>query len=96
MQLSVAREILDECNGKVSDAQEKILPKNGNRRKRMNEFLQFILQEDYNVIVFEEMLKNSGFHELFVHKKCESENTEHETKEIGMLCKLTHGYKCII
>lgn len=90
MQFSIANEILHECNGDVSNAQEKILPKNGNRRKRMNEFLQFILQEDYNVIVFEEMLKNSGFDELFVPIKRESENTEHETKDFGMLCKLTH------
>lgn len=93
MQFSIAKEILDECNGDVSDAQEKILPKNGNRRKRMNEFLQFILQEDYNVVVFEEMLRNSGFDELFDNIKCESENTEYETKDFGMFFTLTYTEK---
>lgn len=85
MQLSIATEILSECIGDVSNAKNKILPKNGSRRKRMNTFLQFILQEDYNVIVFEEMLKNSGLEELFDFRKYEDNKT---TKDVGMLCIL--------
>ncbi|XP_078339927.1 uncharacterized protein LOC111110586 isoform X5 [Crassostrea virginica] len=72
MQLSIATEILSECIGDVRHVKTKILPKNGIRRKRMNTFLQFILQEDYNVIVFEEMLKSGGLEELFVLGECKN------------------------
>lgn len=64
MQLTFAREVLSKCIGDVDGMAETILPKKGNRRKRMNTFLQFILQEDYNVIEFEKILKNYGFGDL--------------------------------
>ena len=85
MQLSIATEIISECIGELSDVKTAILPKNGSRRKRMNTFLRFILQEDYNVIVFEEMLKNSGLEYLFDLSKCENVKETKTAKDIGML-----------
>jgi hypothetical protein len=64
MQITLARETLSNCIGDVDTIQQKILPKNGKRRERMNHFLQFILQEDHNVIEFEKMLRNNGLEEL--------------------------------
>ncbi|XP_062571659.1 uncharacterized protein LOC134233692 [Saccostrea cucullata] len=64
MQITLARETLSKCIGDVDSIQEKILPKNGKRRQRMANFLQFILQEDHNVIQFEKMLKNNGLEDL--------------------------------
>ena len=84
MQLSIAKEILSDCIGDVRDVKTKILPKNGIRRKRMNTFLQFILQEDYNVIVFEEMLKSSGLEELFDLGKCKNVKDTKITGDVGM------------
>ena len=84
MQLSIATEILSECIGDVRDVKAKILPKNGIRRKRMDTFLQFILQEDYNVIVFEEMLKSSGLEELFDLSKCKNVKDTKPAKDVGM------------
>ena len=84
MQLSIATEILSECIGDVRDVKTKIFPKNGIRRKRMNTFLQFILQEDYNVIVFEEMLKSSGLEELFILGKCKNNKYTKITGDVGM------------
>lgn len=60
MQFTFAREVLSRCIGDVDEMGKKILPKNGNRRERMSTFLQFILQEDNNVIEFENILKNNG------------------------------------
>ncbi|XP_078341394.1 uncharacterized protein LOC144627668 isoform X2 [Crassostrea virginica] len=82
MQLSRATEILSECIGDVRDVKTKILPKNGIRRKRMNTFLQFILEEDYNVIVFEEMLKSSGLEELFDLGKCKNVKDTKITRDV--------------
>lgn len=82
MQITLARETLSKCIGDVSAIQEKILPKNGRRRQRMNHFLQFILQEDHNVIEFEKMLRNNGLEELL--KIDESVQGEHiATGDIG-------------
>lgn len=64
MQLKFAKETLSSCIGNVSKIQEDILPENGIRRDRMNKFLQFILQEDWNVIMFEKMLQNYGIEKL--------------------------------
>ncbi|XP_061164251.1 uncharacterized protein LOC133173280 [Saccostrea echinata] len=64
MQIPLARETLSKCIGDVDTVQEKILPKNGKRRQRMNHFLQFILKEDHNVIQFEKMLRNNGLEDL--------------------------------
>nr|XP_022302858.1 uncharacterized protein LOC111110586 isoform X2 [Crassostrea virginica] len=93
MQLSIATEILSECIGEISDVKTAILPKNGSRRKRMNTFLQFILQEDYNVIVFEEMLKNSGLEYLFDLSKCEhiKETTTAKDVEVNVVEGQTDG-----
>ena len=60
MQLKLARETLSCCIGNVSQIQEDILPKNGSRRDRMNKFIQFILKDDFNVIMFEKMMRNNG------------------------------------
>nr|XP_022306259.1 uncharacterized protein LOC111112774 isoform X3 [Crassostrea virginica] len=60
MQLKLARETLSCCIGNVSQIKEDILPKNGSRRDRMNKFIQFILKDDFNVIMFEKMMRNNG------------------------------------
>lgn len=77
MNMRFANETLSKCIGDVDLIREKILPRNGNRRKRMNDFLQFILQEDNNVIEFERMLRNNGLDDLL--KKDERK----ETQDIG-------------
>lgn len=77
MNMRLASETLSKCIGDVDLIREKILPRNGNHRQRMNTFLQFILQGDNNVIEFERMLRNYGYEELL--KKDESK----ETQDIG-------------
>lgn len=64
MQMTLVVETLSKCIGRVDDIKDKCLPKNGNRRQRMNRFLQFILQDDHNVIEFEKVLSNNGLKEL--------------------------------
>lgn len=64
MQLKLARETLSCCVGNVFEIQKAVLPENGKRRDRMNKFLQFILQEDLNVIMFEKMMRNYGIEKL--------------------------------
>lgn len=82
MQITLAKETLSKCIGDVATIREKILPKNGKRRQRMNHFLQFILQEDHNVIEFEKMLRNNGLEELL--KVDETVQGEHiATQDIG-------------
>lgn len=66
MQLTFAREVLSKCIGDVDGMGKKILPRKGNRRERMSTFLKFILQEDYNVIEFEKILKNNGLGDLLI------------------------------
>ncbi|XP_062582815.1 uncharacterized protein LOC134244573 [Saccostrea cucullata] len=77
MQISLAKETLSKCIGDVDTIQAKISPKNGKRRQRMTHFLQFILQEDHNVIQFETMLRNHGLEYLL--KKNENVRGEHIT-----------------
>lgn len=81
MQMRFANETLSKCIGDVELVREKIQPRNGNRRQRMNYFLQFILQHDQNVIEFEGMLRNNGLKELLIL----DENTvlQNATREIG-------------
>lgn len=62
---------------------EKILPKNGNRRQRMSHFFQFILQDDYNVIEFEKVLKYNGLDKLLIIE--ENFGDDKATKDIGRL-----------
>lgn len=84
MQFTFAREVLSRCIGDVDGMGKKILPKNGNRRERMSTFLQFILQEDYNVIEFENILKNNGLEDLL--KMGETIQREHTpAQDIGRL-----------
>lgn len=59
MQLSLAKETLSKCTGDTDAIMKRIIPENGNRRQRMSEFLQFVLQDDSNIIEFEKMLKNN-------------------------------------
>lgn len=66
MQIKLARDTLSKCIGDVDGMMEKILPKNGNRRQRMSHFLQFILQDDHNVIEFEKVLRQNGLDELLI------------------------------
>lgn len=62
--MTLARETLTKCIGDVDEIKEKLLPKNGNRKQRMSDFLQFILQYDNNVIEFKRMLKRNGLQGL--------------------------------
>lgn len=62
--MKLAKETLSKCVGDIDEIREKILPKNGNRKKRMSSFLQFILQDDHNVIEFEKMLRNNDLEDL--------------------------------
>lgn len=83
MQITLARETLSKCIGDVKTIKENILPKNGKRQQRMSKFLQFILQEDHNVIEFEKMLRNNGLEELL--KINEDGNGEHlAPQDIGV------------
>lgn len=64
IQLSLARETLLKCNGDIDAIMKKILPKNGNRRQRMSEFLHFVLQDDINLIEFERILKKNNLENI--------------------------------
>lgn len=64
MQMTLARETLSKCIGDVDSIRDKILPRNGQRRQRMSQFLQFVLQYDHNVIEFEKVLKENGLDTL--------------------------------
>lgn len=59
MQLSLAKEILSKCIGDTDAIMKRILPANGNRRQRMSELLHFVLQDDSNLIEFENILQNN-------------------------------------
>ena len=63
MQFSIARDIRSKCIGNVS-AMDDVLQGKGKRRERMNKFMEFVLQEDYNVLAFEKVLVNSGLKKL--------------------------------
>lgn len=66
MQLTLARETLSKCIENVNEIKKKILPGNGNRKQRMSEFLQFILQHQAkaNPIELERALKNNGLRKV--------------------------------
>lgn len=64
MQTTFAIETLSNCIGDTVGIIENILPRNGNRKQRMSNFLQFILKEDHNVVEFEKMLKHNGLEKL--------------------------------
>lgn len=74
MQMTFARETLSYCVGDVAEITQKIFQGNGNRRQRMSNFLQFILEKDHNVIEFEKMLKRNGLKKLLkIDKHVEEE-----------------------
>lgn len=64
MQTTFAIETLSNCIGDTVGITENILPRNGNLKQRMSNFLQFILKEDHNVVEFEKMLKHNGLEKL--------------------------------
>lgn len=88
MQLTLVMETLSSCIGHVEDIKEQCLPRNGNRRQRMNRFLQFILRDDHNVIQFEKVLRNNGLEELLKNEYVPGEHIS--AKDIGrdMYCIL--------
>lgn len=89
MQMTFAKETLLYCIGDIDGITQTILPRNGNRRQRMSNFLQFILKEDHNVIEFEKMLKHNGLEKLLKI----DENVQEElvsTQNIGRLYVTCH------
>lgn len=84
MQIKLARDTLSKCIGDVDGIMEKILPKNGNRKQRMSHFLQFILQDDHNVIEFEKVLKYNGLDDLLIIEG-NVNGDDMATKDIGRL-----------
>ena len=86
MQFTIARHTLSKCIGNVSVATENILRGKGKRRERMNKFMQFVLQEDYNVMAFEKVLVKSGLEDLLNLKICEAvKKNSKVVQEIGKL-----------
>ncbi|XP_052678854.1 uncharacterized protein LOC128159711 isoform X2 [Crassostrea angulata] len=85
MQMTLVKETLSKCTGSVDDINEKCLPRNGNRRQRMNRFLQFILQNDHNVIEFEKVLSNNGLRELLKNKDASGEHVSKKDIEVTVL-----------
>lgn len=84
MQIKLARETLSKCIGDVDEIMGKVLPKNGNRKQRMGQFLQFLLQNDHNVIEFEKVLKHNGLENLLIIEE-KVKGDDMATKDIGML-----------
>lgn len=64
MQTTFAKETLSNCIGDTDGIRENLFPRNGNRKQRMSNFLQFILKKDHNVVEFEKMLKHNGLEKL--------------------------------
>lgn len=91
MQMTLVIETLSNCIGRVDEIKEMCLPRNGNRRQRMNRFLQFILKDDHNVIEFEKALSNNGLKELLKYKYAPEDHVSE--KDIGkknMFCIIYH------
>lgn len=87
MQMTLAKETLSKCCGNTGMIKEKILPKYGNRKQRMSEFLRFILQDDHNVLEFEKMLKRNGLYELLLSEESVPED-QISNQDIGRsLCR---------
>lgn len=77
MQLPLAKETLSKCNGNVEEISQRLSPTNGNRKHRMDNFLQFILKDDINVIELERTLKSNGLKNCFLMD--ENPQTEYTT-----------------
>lgn len=76
MQVTLAKETLSKCNGNVEEISQKLLPANGNRKHRMDNFLQFILKDDINVIELERTLKSNGLENcLLIDETSQAEYT---------------------
>lgn len=75
MQVVLAKETLSRCVGDVNGIRRICSPRNGYRRQRMCSFLQFILQDDNNVLEFEKMLRDNGLESLLT--KNETAEGEH-------------------
>lgn len=69
MQMTLAMETLSECIGDVDKIRKNILPGQGTRKQRMQNFLRFILLYDHNVIVFEKMLERNGLENILKMKQ---------------------------
>lgn len=80
MQMALVRETLSKCIGDVDGIRDECLPRNGRRRQRMSQFLQFVLQDDHNVIEFERVLKKNGLDSLL---KIDENSEEDPTPNIG-------------
>lgn len=75
MQMVLVKETLSRCVGDVDDIRRICSPGNGYRRQRMCSFLQFILQDDNNVLEFEKILRDNGLESLLT--KNETAEGEH-------------------
>lgn len=86
MQFSIARDIRSKCIGNVS-AMDDVLQGKGKRRERMNKFMEFVLQEDYNVLAFEKVLVNSGLKKLLNFETSDDVEMDGDEvkQEIGIL-----------
>lgn len=69
MQMALAMEALSECIGDVDKIRNNILPVQGTRKQRMQNFLRFIMLYDHNVIVFEKMLERNGLKQILKMKE---------------------------
>lgn len=69
MQMTLALETLSECTGDVDKIRKNILPGQGTRKQRMQNFLRFILLYDHNVIVFEKMLERNRLYKILKMKE---------------------------
>lgn len=83
MQMTLAMETLSECIGNVDEIKQNIMQVQNTRRQRMFSFLRFILQNDHNVVAFEQMLERNGLEDIL--KEVEGEDTA--SREIGMSFK---------
>lgn len=82
MQITLAKETLLTCIGNVASIKDDIMPSYGHHKKRMHKFLQFILQEDHNVMQFEKVLKQNAL-EYLLHIPEKSQSSFMGTKDIG-------------
>lgn len=89
MQFTIVRDTLSKCIGDVSSAMDNILQGDEKRKERMTKFMQFVLQEDYNVLAFEKVLVNSGLQDLLNFKTSEDVKKDSEVMQgIGILVLL--------
>ena len=89
MQFTIVRDTLSKCIGDVSSAMDNNLLGDEKRKERMTKFMQFVLQEDYNVLAFEKVLVNSGLQDLLNFKTSEDVKKDSEEMQgIGILVLL--------